>query len=287
MTHPATEGVLLVDKPEGMTSHDVVAVARGALRERRIGHAGTLDPFATGLLVLMVGRATRLLPYIDGEPKVYEATIRFGAETATDDRSGAVVREGAIPDPDAVHAGIARLTGPIDQVPSAYSAKKVDGVRAYAAARRGAALDLPAVPVVVHGWEVREASGADWDVVVTCGAGTYVRALARDLGRLAGSAAHLVRLRRIRSGCFAAADACALEAVRDGTCTVLPARDAVGGMATRTLGPVELQRIATGQSLAAGANDGRVALVDGEGVLVAVAERVGDRLQPRLVLRAG
>ena len=131
------DGILLVDKPAGMTSHDVVSVARRALGTRRIGHAGTLDPFATGLLVLLVGNATRLLPLLDGEPKVYEATIVFGSETDTDDVTGTVVATSALPDVARVADGIASLTGTIDQVPPAYSAKQVEGRRAYDAARRG------------------------------------------------------------------------------------------------------------------------------------------------------
>src|SRR5688572_24652265 len=151
---PSTEGLVLVDKPAGITSHDVVAIARRALGERRIGHAGTLDPFATGLLVLLVGRATRLLPYVDGEPKVYEATNRFGAETTTDDLTGDVVREAPLPDDAHVRAAVRSLTGTIDQRPPAYSAKQVDGRRAYDAARRGDALELRPVRVAVHEWRL-------------------------------------------------------------------------------------------------------------------------------------
>ena len=129
------DGLLLVDKPAGVTSHDVVNAARRALGEKRIGHAGTLDPFATGLLVLLVGRATRLLPHVSGDPKVYEATIRFGAETDTEDLLGEVTAEAPPPTRDAVERAIPALTGEIDQVPPAYSAKKVGGHRAYAPAR--------------------------------------------------------------------------------------------------------------------------------------------------------
>src|SRR5512142_3439574 len=140
MASPARDGLLLVDKPAGMTSHDGVARARRALGTSRIGHAGTLDPFATGLLVLLVGKATRLLPYLDGEPKVYDATIRFGAETATDDCTGEVVREAPLPAAGAVDVAMQSLTGEIEQRPPAYSAKKVEGRRAYKAARRGEAV---------------------------------------------------------------------------------------------------------------------------------------------------
>src|SRR4051812_39406332 len=139
------EGLLLVDKPAGMTSHDVVQRVRRVYGERSIGHLGTLDPFATGLLILLLGRATRLATFIDADPKVYEAVIDFGGETDTDDSTGNVIRTAAIPPENAVIDSLAKLTGCISQVPPAYSAKSVDGTRAYDAARRGEPLQLPAV----------------------------------------------------------------------------------------------------------------------------------------------
>ncbi|HWD34914.1 MAG TPA: tRNA pseudouridine(55) synthase TruB, partial [Casimicrobiaceae bacterium] len=151
---PTIDGLVLVDKPAGITSHDVVAIARHALHVRRVGHGGTLDPFATGLLVLLVGRATRLLPYLDGEPKVYAATIKLGDETDTDDGTGAVVRSAPVPPREAIERAMRSLTGEIAQVPPAYSAKQVAGERAHAAARRGAPLDLAPVRVTVHEWTV-------------------------------------------------------------------------------------------------------------------------------------
>src|SRR5690348_1905363 len=209
-----TDGVLLVDKPAGMTSHDVVAVARRALHTRRIGHTGTLDPFATGLLVLLVGRATRLARFVEDEPKVYDATISFGSETTTDDITGQTTRQAPLPDAARVDEGVQRLTGHIDQRPPDYSAKKLSGRRAYAAARAGTPLELPAVSIVVHEWVVRRRTPGSLDVTITCGGGTYIRALARDLGRLAGSAAHLSALRRTRSGVFAAEQAVSLDDLR-------------------------------------------------------------------------
>ncbi len=194
-----------------MTSHDVVQHVRRIYGERSIGHLGTLDPFATGLLVLLIGRATRLATFLDTEPKVYDATIAFGTETDTDDVTGTVIRTGELPDEADVRSGLVKLTGKISQVPPAYSAKSVDGTRAYDAARRGAPLDLPAVDVTVHSWDVRELRDESLSVVVTCSGGTYIRALARDLGRLASSAAHLSRLRRTRVGEFDVRDAATLE----------------------------------------------------------------------------
>jgi tRNA pseudouridine55 synthase len=207
-------GLLLLDKPAGVTSHDMVLAARRAYGERSIGHLGTLDPFATGLLLLLIGRATRLATFIETEPKVYDATIRFGAETDTDDSSGTVVRSTATPEAGAVLRAIVSLTGDVMQVPPAYSAKSVNGTRAYDAARRGEALDLRPVPVRVDGWVVTE-QHEDWmRVTITCGGGTYVRALARDLGRATGSSAHLESLRRTRCGPFDVRDAASLQDLR-------------------------------------------------------------------------
>ena len=201
------EGLLLVDKPGGITSHDVVQLARKAYHERSIGHLGTLDPFATGLLILLLGRATRLATFIVTAPKVYDATIRFGAETDTDDRTGTVIRECSVPSRAEIERGIDSLTGRISQVPPAYSAKSVDGTRAYDAARMGEPLDLPPVEVDVSSWAVRAWREEEVDVTITCGSGTYIRALARDLGRLTGSCAHLTALRRTRAGDFRIEDA--------------------------------------------------------------------------------
>ena len=205
------EGLLLVDKPPGMTSHDVVQQVRRIYGERSIGHLGTLDPFATGLLVLLLGRATRLATFIDTEPKVYEAIVKFGDETDTDDATGTVIRTASAPNESAIRSALGSLTGKISQVPPAYSAKSVDGTRAYDAARRGEPLDLPAVDVSVHGWEIHGFGDAALRAAITCSGGTYIRALARDLGRLTSSAAHLQSLRRIRVGRFDVKDAASLE----------------------------------------------------------------------------
>lgn len=213
------EGLLLVDKSAGVTSHDVVQIVRRAYSERSIGHLGTLDPFATGLLVLLIGHSTRLATFIDTEPKVYRATIRFGAETDTDDCTGTTIREAAAPPSSSIHYAIPALTGKIKQVPPAFSAKSVDGVRAYDAARRGEALELPPADVEVISWKIDAERDAEIDVTVTCGTGTYIRALARDLGRMTDSAAHLTALRRIRSGPFDIADAATLDTI----CSARPA----------------------------------------------------------------
>jgi len=278
------DALLLVDKPAGITSHDVVSFARRALGERRIGHAGTLDPFATGLLVLLTGRATRVLPYVDGEPKEYEATIRWGAETDTDDATGAITREAPPPSLEAISAGIASLTGRIEQVPPDYSAKQVGGRRAHAAARKGAPLALAAVPVQVDGWRVRENREGETDVTIVCGAGTYIRALARDLGRATGSAAHLSALRRTRSGPFDVSSATTFADLRDGRATLRSPREAIPSLAEQRMSAEDAARLARGMRVGASVEGARAALVDESGALLAIAERSDAEWQPRVVL---
>lgn len=213
MKSDSPEGLLLVDKPAGITSHDVVDRVRRAYGERSVGHLGTLDPFATGLLIVLVGRATRLATFLDIEPKVYEAVISFGSETDTDDATGEVTRSAPPPAESDIRAAIVTLTGDIEQVPPAYSAKKVAGKRAYAAARSGEAIELAPASVVVHRWEVGTYAAGTLSATITCGGGTYIRALARDLGRLSGSAAHLAALRRTRIGKFDVGDATPADAL--------------------------------------------------------------------------
>jgi tRNA pseudouridine55 synthase len=198
-------GLLVVDKPAGWTSHDVVARVRRLAGTRRVGHAGTLDPMATGVLVLGVEKATRLLGHLTLHDKRYDATVAFGVTTTTDDAEGEVLAtvpvEGLTL--DAVRAAAAALTGEIDQVPPGVSAISVDGVRSYARVRRGETVELPARRVTVHAFDVLSVSGATADVSVHCSSGTYVRALARDLGAALGVGAHLTALRRTASGPYA------------------------------------------------------------------------------------
>ncbi|HET7623561.1 MAG TPA: tRNA pseudouridine(55) synthase TruB [Gemmatimonadaceae bacterium] len=284
------DGLLLVDKPSGPTSHDVVSIVRRALGIKRVGHAGTLDPFATGLLVVLIGRATRLLPYLDAEPKEYEATVRFGVATDTDDATGNVTSETALPSRPAVERAMAELTGDILQQPPAFSAKQVGGRRSYAAARRGELLELAPVNVRVHSWSVRAWRDDEIDVVVVCSGGTYVRALGRDLGRTSGSSAHLSALRRTRSGPFTVARAITLDDIASGAANVLPPIEAVRSMPVERLGEDALARVVNGRAVDATVAGQRAALVDAAGELVAVAARGdiaggGAVWQPRLVLR--
>jgi len=226
---PAADGLLVVDKPSGWTSHDVVARARRLCATRKVGHAGTLDPMATGVLVLGVGRATRLLTFLVGSTKDYTATIRLGQGTITDDAEGEVstTTAAASVTPEALAAAVAGLTGELQQVPSAVSAIKVKGERAYHRVRAGEEVQLAARPVTVSRFEVvatreSESPGGipllDVDVEVSVSSGTYVRALARDLGAALGVGGHLTALRRTRVGAFtleAAHDLETLAAVED------------------------------------------------------------------------
>ena len=201
-------GVLVVDKPHGLTSHDVVAAARRALGERRIGHCGTLDPMATGVLALAIGSATRFVQFLSGETKRYDAVVRFGLETTTFDITGEAVASSAVrPTKDAVDAALGRFRGPFEQAPPAYSAKKVDGVRAYALARRHEAAGtspaaLPPVPVTCHELTLTSFDGERAGLSMVVSAGFYVRSLAHDLGRVLGTGAVLESLRRTASGHF-------------------------------------------------------------------------------------
>lgn len=203
------DGILLIDKEAGWTSHDVVAKARGITRQRRIGHTGTLDPAATGLLVLCLGKATRLVEYMSGHDKAYEGEILLGVSTETDDAEGAVIARNEIPDitESDIDALAERFRGKQDQVPPAYSAVKVDGQRAYAVARKGGKLSLAARPVVIHDIALKKVDAARIALRVRCGAGTYVRSLARDIGAALGCGAHLASLRRTETGPFHVNDA--------------------------------------------------------------------------------
>jgi tRNA pseudouridine55 synthase len=205
----------VIDKPEGWTSHDVVAVARGVLGTRRVGHGGTLDPLATGVLALLVGATTRSTELLHTAPKVYDALVRFGSETATDDREGEPTRTAAPPDAaSAIDAALAPLRGAIQQVPPAYAAVKVGGRTAYSRARGGEKVELAAREVQVDRLEMTDWHSPDARFLIVCSSGTYVRSIARDLGRALGSAAHLAALRRLAIGALDIADAVGIEALR-------------------------------------------------------------------------
>jgi tRNA pseudouridine55 synthase len=208
------DGVLIIDKPEGMTSHDVVAAARRALRESRIGHTGTLDPLATGVLPLAIGRATRLVRFLTASDKDYVATIRFGATTDSYDADGEETsRSDRHPDASQLEAAMAGLRGEYDQVPPPYSAKKIDGRRAYDLARRREPVALAPAHVRVQRAEVTAFDGWTATVALTCSAGFYVRSFAHSLGQAVGTGAFLAALQRTRSGDFRLEEATSLDAL--------------------------------------------------------------------------
>jgi tRNA pseudouridine55 synthase len=201
---PGPTGFLVVDKPPGLTSHDVVSIVRALARTRRVGHTGTLDPFATGVLPIALGGATRLIQHLDERHKVYVATVELGAATETGDDTGPVCEERPVPalEAGALDTAFGGLTGALMQKPHRYSAVKVAGRRLYEYARAGEHVDVPARPIEVHGWELLALEERRLRVRVRCSRGTYVRVLAEDLGRALGTCAHLSALRREQSGPF-------------------------------------------------------------------------------------
>jgi tRNA pseudouridine55 synthase len=276
--------LLLVDKPAGVTSHDVVAIVRRALGTPKAGHTGTLDPFATGLLVILGGRGTRVIPYVSGEPKEYVATIRFGIQTDTDDSTGETVRTAPPPGVQAITDALPALTGDIEQVPPSYSAKHVGGRRAYALARKGHDPALPASRVRVHRWDVLHRTNDTLQVRIVCAGGTYIRALARDLGLLTQSAAHLSALQRTRSGSFSLDEASSLDDIRAGMARLRPLRDALGDMAVQVVGDDDARLLSHGMRIEAALDAERAAMIDGEGALLAIASRDGDAWHPDIVI---
>jgi tRNA pseudouridine55 synthase len=246
-----TDGLIVVDKPAGCTSHDVVARLRRLAGTRRVGHAGTLDPMATGVLVIGIGQATRLLGHLALTDKDYEATIKLGTTTTTDDAEGEEIeaKSAASVSDAAIEAAMKDLTGDIEQVPSSVSAIKVDGVRAYARVRAGETVELKARRVTVERFDLVERRGEDLDVAVTCSTGTYVRALARDLGSALGVGAHLRALRRTRVGSFTVNKAQTLAQLEKDLITI-PLAAAVGAAFPRIdVSECEAERISHGQRL--------------------------------------
>jgi tRNA pseudouridine55 synthase len=289
-------GILLVDKPAGPTSHDVVEHVRKAAGIRRVGHAGTLDPFASGLLLLLLGSATRLSEYFLGMEKGYDATLRLGMETDSWDLEGEVIRE----DPGwhgitgkEIEAALADLRGQILQTPPVYSAKKIRGEAAHRRVRRGEEVVLDPVEVTVLDLTLTGIQLPFVHLKVLCSSGTYVRALARDLGRALGVGGHLTALRRTSIGPFSISEASLLPALGDATAVLgalIPSAPALAHLPAVEVEPAQAARIRQGQFLVLVGNDPpedvvvRVLL---EGELVALASREGDRLRPRKVMGHG
>jgi tRNA pseudouridine55 synthase len=286
------EGLLLVDKPADWTSHDVVARIRRVCGTRRVGHAGTLDPMATGVLVLGVGRATRLLTFLVGCDKEYAATVRLGESTVTDDAEGDVVSsaDATLVPRDDLDAAVERLTGSIQQVPSSVSAIKTGGKRSYARVRSGEDVQLPARPVSVSRFSVLAVRPAGTclavDVEVEVSSGTYVRALARDLGTALGVGGHLSALRRTRVGRFAIADAVPLDILEPGgPVPLLPMGDAaLAQFAVHRLTPEETTAVGHGRRIPVAADgDAVVAALAPDGTLVAMLDESGPEARPIVV----
>ena len=294
------DGILVAAKPAGPTSHDVVALIRRLAATKRVGHGGTLDPFASGVLPLFLGKATRLVEYHLADRKAYRATVCFGASSATDDLEGQLTPSaGPAPDRATVESALAGFTGEISQRPPAYSAIKVGGRRAYAMARAGEAVELAPRDVTIHRLDILEWDGSDAErpiavIDVECSAGTYVRSLARDLGEAVGSAAYLGALVRTASGPFTLAGAVSLDAARDAAAAgpaelaglLLPIDAGLDDMPELVVGPADAAALTRGQfvKVALEAPDVPTRIRDESGRLIAIGAMRNGRLAPEKVL---
>lgn len=286
MSEPVEDGLVVVDKPAGWTSHDVVARVRRLAGTRKVGHAGTLDPMATGVLVLGVGRATRLLGYLTAHDKAYDATIRLGQSTVTDDAEGELVGGGSASGVDdaRVREAVDALVGEIEQVPSSVSAVKVDGKRSYARVRSGEQVELSARRVRIDQFEVRDARRPDpdlldLDVTVVCSSGTYVRALARDLGAALGVGGHLTALRRTRSGGIDLSVARTLDQLAE-SFSVVPLAVAVrAAFPVRVVRADEVTAVRHGRPLPLLDEHGPTGVFADDGTVLALMEPRGDQLR--------
>ena len=278
-------GVLIIDKPAGWTSHDVVAKTRGLTRIRQIGHAGTLDPMATGVLVLCLGKATRLLEYLTGQPKSYQAEITLGTATDTYDAEGDVTATRPIPTltTDDLEQTLAPFRGEIMQTPPAYSAIKRDGVASYKRARRGEDVQLEPRPVTIYTLDLLAFDGGTLQLYVTCSAGTYIRSLAHDLGSALGCGAHLSALRRTAVAGFTLEQATTLDELAGAADQwlqfLLPVDSAVAHLPAVTLPPESVARLVHGSTVPAETDqvDGPVRAYDADGNLLAIVSYQPDQ----------
>jgi tRNA pseudouridine55 synthase len=293
-------GILLMDKPEGVTSFEVVRRARRALKLRKIGHLGTLDPFATGLLPLCLNEATKLVPFLMPEPKTYRAEVRLGVTTDTQDLTGEVVAESdALPAPEELRRAAAGFVGELDQIPPMYSALHHQGRRLYELARRGEVVELKPRKVVIHRLTVEEIALPRMTFTVTCSQGTYIRTLAHDLGAALGCGGHLTALRRLRVGPFAVEDAWPLSALEEFSreellSRLIPLARCLPGLKGVAVAPEQAREVRQGRALpwrADGLALGEQVRVMAEGELVAVAQIQGtpglESLCPRRVFAPG
>jgi tRNA pseudouridine55 synthase len=288
---PPPDGLVVVDKPAGFTSHDVVGRMRRIAGTRRVGHAGTLDPMATGVLVIGIEKATRLLGHLALTEKTYEATIRLGQSTVTDDAEGEVTASvpASAVTREAIDAGVTVLRGDIMQVPSKVSAIKVDGKRSYKRVREGEEVELAARPVTVSRFEVHDVRQLpdgliDLDATVTCSSGTYIRALARDLGTHLGVGGHLTMLRRTAVGPYTLDAARTLEQLEE-SFSVLPIADAAAAAFPRRDVTAEEARLVAhgGRLKASGDADGPIAVFGPDGTFLALVEDRQGQAKPLAV----
>lgn len=281
-------GILLVDKPKGITSHDVVSRVRRIFKTKRVGHAGTLDPLADGLLVLAVGPATRFLNSLDLEPKRYEAVVRFGEETSTYDAEGEVICCRPVPkDLDEILNDILpSFLGEIIQIPPLFSAIKKDGRPLYDYARRGLEVEVPARQVLIHSLSFARAEREDEGrLTVTCGGGTYIRSLAHDLGQAVGCGGHIVELRRTGAGRFSVDQAKRLEELTAED--LLPLSQALKPLPMICLSSRDEEDIRQGRRIKAATTADLAALCTDNGEVFALARRIGEELQPVCVIPTG
>ncbi|MCS6873897.1 MAG: tRNA pseudouridine(55) synthase TruB [Pyrinomonadaceae bacterium] len=286
-------GILVLDKPSGWTSHDVVAKCRNILSIKRIGHTGTLDPFATGVLVLLVGKATRLAQFFGKAEKEYVAKLRFGFETTTGDRTGGP--KSSLCDPlikkDVLVDVLKSFVGEIEQIPPMFSAKKIGGKKLYELARKGIEIERKPIKVNIHKLELMELSGCYATVQLVCSAGTYVRSLAEDIGKKLEVGAHLVELRRIRVGKFHVSQAYQIQdlerAVKEGSVKLVNMNEALSDFIEKPLNSTELSLVKQGNPI----EEKQMKLKEGEFVrlsngreLVAIGVFQRMRIQPRVVL---
>lgn len=278
-------GLLLIDKPAGPSSFEAVRRVKKALKARKAGHGGTLDPFATGLLLLCLGEATKLVPFLMPEPKTYRAVVKLGEETDTLDPTGEVTaRSDALPETAQIYEAAARFRGEIEQVPPMYSALRHHGERLYRLARRGETVAVKPRKVTIYELTVQEVALPSLTLEVTCSQGTYIRTLAADLGRALGCGAHLQALRRLAVGPFRVEEALDLEAVREMpkeelVSRIIPLRDCLPGLKALPVGPEEAEFLRQGRALPRPGNNltpGERVRVLTDGALLAVAEVRGE-----------
>lgn len=273
------DGILIIDKPQGLTSHDVVGVVRRAAKTGKVGHAGTLDPMATGVLVVAIGTATRTLEYLTAHDKRYTATVHLGQNTTTYDAEGKITFafEGELPDFSAIENAVASQRGTIQQVPPIFSAIKQDGEPLYAKARRGEAVEVPAREVTIHQLDILEWSPPELKIDVRCSKGTYIRSIAYDIGAALGVGGHLTALRRTASGAFNEAQAHSLEEIGAATPEMvagwlLPVGSGLEGLAPLVVTPSEIVALRQGKSLPSDEGQGIARALDESGQLIAIVE---------------